>query len=259
MTKIKSKTVVFINGAFVNHACWDEWKPYFERKGYRAVAPPWPGKDADAATLRARHPDKVLAAVTLPMILDHYESIIRSLPEKPILIGHSFGGQMAQVLMGRGLAAAVIAVHAAPPQGVIPYELDFLRSTSSSLGLFTSLNKTYMMSFEKFQFAFVNGMSLDAQKKAYDAIAAPESKRAVRGGLTRAARVYFRKPHPPLLFLAGSKDQIIPAHLCKRVFKRYTDDSSVTEFVLKDRNHYVLGLSTWQQDADFVLDWIAKH
>ncbi|HEY5825448.1 MAG TPA: alpha/beta hydrolase [Cyclobacteriaceae bacterium] len=259
MSKIKSKTIVFITGAFVNNACWNEWKTYFDSKGYTTIAPPWPGKEGDAATLRARHPDKALAAVTLPMILDHYAAIIKNLDEKPILIGHSFGGQMAQVLMNKGLAEAVIAIHAAPPQGIIPYELDFLRSTSSSLGLFTSLDKTYLMSFEKFQFAFVNGMTLEEQKKAYDFLAAPESKRAVRGGLTKAASVDFKKPHPPILFLAGTKDQIIPAHLCKRVFKSYKDKNSITEFVLKDRNHYILGLPTWKEDADFILNWIAKH
>lgn len=256
---IQSKTIVFITGAFVNHSCWNEWKPYFESRGYKTLVPPWPGKDGDAATLRARHPDKVLAAVTLPQILDHYERIIRSLPEKPILIGHSFGGQMSQVLMGRGLAAAVVAIHAAPPQGVIPYELNFLRSTAASLGLFTSLEKTYLMPFEKFQFAFVNGMSPAEQKKAYNALASPESKRALRGGLTSAARVDFKAPHPPLLFLAGKQDQIIPATLCERVFKRYKDKGSVTEFKLKDRNHYILGLPTWKQDADEIIQWLQAH
>jgi pimeloyl-ACP methyl ester carboxylesterase len=256
---IQSKTIIFITGAFVNHSCWDEWRTYFENKGYKTLVPPWPGKDADAATLRARHPDKVLASVTLPQILDHYAGIIKGLPEKPILIGHSFGGQMSQVLMDRGLAAAVVAIHAAPPQGVIPFELNFLRSTASSLGLFTSLDKTYLMSFEKFQFAFTNGMPLDEQRRFYNALAVPESKRAVRGGLTKAAHVDFRKPHVPLLFLAGRQDQIIPASLCERVYKRYKDKNSVTEFVLQDRNHSILGLPTWKQDADFIINWLQKH
>ena len=259
MSLIQSKTIVFITGAFVSHSCWDEWKVYFDNKGYKTMARPWPGKNADAQTLRARHPDKVLAAVTLSDVIEHYVRIVKGLPEKPILIGHSFGGAVSQMLMDRGLAAAVVAIHAAPPQGVIPYELNFLRSTSQALGLFTSLDKTYMMSFEKWQFAFTNGMSFEDQKNAYYAIAIPESKRAARGGLTKAAYVDFKKPHVPILFLAGSKDQIITAHLCKRVFDRYTDKKSITEFVLKDRNHYVLGLPTWKEDADFIIDWIRKQ
>jgi pimeloyl-ACP methyl ester carboxylesterase len=256
---INSKTVVFITGAFVSHACWDNWKVYFESMGYTILTPPWPGKDADVATLRARHPDKALAAVTLAEVVDHYAKIIQTLPEKPILIGHSFGGAISEMLMNRGLVAAVIAIHAAPPQGVFPYEINFLRSTSKALGLFTSLDKTYMMSFKKWQFAFTNGMSLKDQQDAYNAIAIPESKRAARGGLSKAAHIDFKKPHVPLLLLAGSKDQIIPEHLCRRVFKHYKDKNSVTEFVVKDRNHYVLGLPTWKEDAKFIIDWLNKH
>ncbi len=256
MKNIQSKTIVFITGSFVSHHCWDEWRTYFESQGYTTLAPPWPGKDGDAVTLRARHPDKVLAAVKLNDILDRYTEIINKLPEKPILIGHSYGGTISQILLNRGLAVACVAIHAAPPKGVFPYEYSFLRSTFGALGVFTSLNKPYMMSFKKFQYAFVNGMSLEDQKKAYDAIAIPESKRATRGGLTRAAKVDFKKEHPPLLMLAGTNDHTIPAHLCKRVFKRYKNENSITEFVLKERNHFVLGLPTWREDAQDILEWI---
>jgi len=259
MNTINSKTIVFITGAFVSHSCWDQWRTFFESRGYTTIAPPWPGKDADAQTLRARHPDKTLASVTLGNVIDHYIRIVKELPEKPILIGHSFGGAISQMLMDRGLAAGVVAIHAAPPKGVFPYEINFLRSTSKALGLFTSLDKTYMMSFKKWQFAFTNGMSLEEQRKAYDAIAIPESKRAARGGLTKVARVDFKKPHVPMLMLAGTNDQIITSHLCKRVFKQYRDKGSVTDFWLKERNHYVLGLPTWSEDAEAILDWINTH
>jgi pimeloyl-ACP methyl ester carboxylesterase len=260
MNKINSSTIVFITGAFVNHACWNEWLTHFRRKGYTAVAPPWPGKDGDARTLRSRHPnDPKLTSVSLQDIIDHYASIIQTLQEKPILIGHSFGGLISQVLMDKGLAAGVVAIHAAPPKGVLPYEFAFLKSSAAALGYFTSIDKTYLMSFEKWQYAFTNGMSLGEQRAAYDAIAAPESKRAIRGGLTDAAKVDFSKPHVPLLFLAGTSDQTIPAHLCKRVYKRYTDKGSVTQYIEQDRNHFVLGLPTWRQDADLIADWIQKH
>lgn len=260
MNKINSKTIVFITGAFVNHACWNDWIPYFEQKGYTVIAPPWPGKDGDTETLRKRHPnDRNLADVGLQDVIDHYVNILKGLPEKPILIGHSFGAAISQMLMDRGLAAAVIAIHGAPPKGVLPYEFSFLKSTSAALGVFTSLKKTYLMSFKKFQYAFVNGMTLEEQKKAYNALATPESKRIVRGGLTSTAKVNFKKPHVPMLFLAGSQDHIIPAHLCKRVFKNYKDKNSVIEYIEQDRNHYILGLPTWKKDADLIANWIQKH
>jgi len=259
MKKIKSKTIVFITGAFVNHSCWDNWITFFEDKGYSCIAPPWPGKDADAQTLRSRHPDRALASVTLEDIVNHYKAIVAALPECPILIGHSFGGLISQVLMNQGMADAVVAIHAAPPKGVIPYEWEFLKSNTKALGYFTSSNDTYLISFKSWQYVFTNDMELDDQKNAYYSYAIPESKRAIRGGLSDAAAVDFKKPHAPLLFLAGDRDHCIPAHLCERVFKRYKHKSSITEFKLKDRNHFILGLPTWREDAGDVLGWLNKY
>lgn len=256
---IHSKTIVFITGAYVSHACWDPWQEYFRSKGYSTIAPPWPGKDADTATLRNRHPDKALAAVTMFDIVDHYISIVKKLPETPIVIGHSFGGLFAQILLNRGLAAAAVAIHAVPPQGIIPYEFNFLKSNAATLGFFTSLDKTFLMPFKKWQFAFTNGLPLEVQKSSYYDLVIPESKRAARGGLTKAAYVDFKKEHEPLLLLAGSEDQCIPAHLNKRVYESYKSKHSVTDFLVKKRNHFVLGLPTWKQDADYILDWIKKQ
>jgi pimeloyl-ACP methyl ester carboxylesterase len=259
MKKIQSKTILFITGAYVHHSCWDEWRLYFESKGYTTIACPWPQKDADPATLRSRHPDKALAAVTMYDIVDHFTDVIKKLSEKPILIGHSFGGLFTQVLLNKGLAAAGVAIHAVPPQGIIPYEFNFLKANAATLGFLTSLNKTYLMPFKKWQFAFTNGMPFDVQKKSYYDLVIPESKKAARGGLTKAAYVDFKKEHEPLLLLAGTRDQCIPAHLCERVFKSYKSKNSVTDFRLKERNHFVLGQPTWKEDAAFIYNWIQEN
>ncbi|MVT07867.1 alpha/beta fold hydrolase [Chitinophaga sp. ysch24] len=256
---MSSSTIVFLTGAYVSHACWDQWQSFFQEKGYNTMAPPWPGKDADTETLRRRHPDKHLSAVTMDDVVNHYTSIIQKLPEKPILIGHSFGGLFTQVLLNRGYAAGAVAIHAVPPQGVFPYELNFLKSNLPTLGFFSSLDKTYLMPFKKWQFSFTNGMSLEQQKKGYEQLVIPESKRAARGGLTKAAYVDFSKPHPPLLLLAGTDDQCIPEHLCRRVHKSYRDRNSVTEYVVNKRNHFVLGLPGWQKDAQFIYNWLQTH
>lgn len=256
MKKIQSKTILFITGAYVSHACWNNWKTFFESKGYTTIAPPWPGKDADALTLRNRHPDKALAAVSLDDVVNSHISIAKSLPEKPILIGHSFGGLIAQILLNKGFGVACVAIHAVPPQGIFPYEINFLKSNIATLGFFTPINKTFLMSFKKWQFAFTNGLSAEVQKSSYYELVIPESKRAARGGLGKAAYVDFKKEHEPLLLLAGTADQCIPAHLSKRVFNSYKSKKSVTEFVEKDRNHFVLGLPTWKEDATYILDWI---
>ncbi|OJV20482.1 MAG: alpha/beta hydrolase [Dyadobacter sp. 50-39] len=258
---MKTKTVLFVTGAFVTHHCWDEWRTYFEERGYNTFAPAWPFKDGTAAELRARQPhDTDLARLTLAELVDHHADIAKGLPEKPIIIGHSLGGLITQILLNRDLAAAAVAIHSVPPQGIIPYEFSFLKSTWGALGLFTSLDETYLMPFDTWQYAFVNEMPLDEQQKAYDLFTAPESKRVARGGLTSAAAVDFDKPHAPLLLTSGSLDNIIPPHLNNRNYERYKKNGSVLEYKeFPGRNHHVLAQAGWESDADYILDWIKNY
>jgi pimeloyl-ACP methyl ester carboxylesterase len=261
METTNTKTILFVTGAFVTHHCWDEWRTYFESKGYKTLAPAWPFKDGHADELRKRQPNDVdLALLTLSEVIDSYANVAKSLPEKPIIIGHSLGGCMTQILVNRGLAAAGVAIHPVPPLGVFPYEFSFLKGGWKSLGLFTSLKKTYLMSFKDWQYAFVNGQPLAEQQAAYEQFTVPESKTVARGGLSSAAKIDWDKPHAPLLITAGSWDHIIPAHLNARNFKRYPQNGSVVEYKeFPGRNHFVLGQPGWQGDADYVLDWIKKY
>jgi pimeloyl-ACP methyl ester carboxylesterase len=261
MRSIQSKTIVFVTGAFVTHMGWDPWKKYFESKGYKTIAPSWPFKDAPPAVLRKRQPnDTDLASLTLAGLVDHYVNIVRSQPEKPIVIGHSLGGLVTQIIVNRDLAAAGVAIHSAPPLGVFPYEFSFLKAGWKALGLFTPLKKTYLMSFKDWQYAFVNGMPLEEQKAAYEQNTIPESKTVARGGLTSAAKVDFAKEHAPLLLTAGSEDTIIPAHLNFRNYKKYKKNNSVLDYKeFPGRNHFVLGQSSWKEDADYILEWISKN
>lgn len=162
--------------------------------------------------------------MTLSEVIDHYSGFVKRFYEKPIVIGHSLGGLMTQVLVNRDLAAAGVAIHSVPPLGVFPYEFSFLKGGWKSLDLFTSLKETYLMSFEDWQYAFVNGMPLEEQKAAYEKFTIPESKTVARGGLSRAAKVDFEKPHAPLLLTSGSEDTIIPAHLNLRNFEKYVQN-----------------------------------
>lgn len=263
MKSSSSKTILFITGAFVHNSGWDNWKTYFGSKGYKTLAPAWPFKDAPtAADLRNRQPnDTDLAALTLTELVDHYANIAKSFPEKPIAIGHSLGGLVTQILVNRDLVVAGAAIHPVPPQGVIPYEFSFLKAGWKSLGLFTSLKKTYLMSLSDWQYAFTNGMSLADQKASWEANTIPESKTVARGGLTSAAKVDFNKPHPPLLITSGSEDNILPPSLNIRNFKAYKkDNGSVIDYKeFPGRNHYVVGQPTWKEDADYILDWLDKN
>lgn len=262
MKTVDSKTIVFITGAFVSHQGWREWERYFQSKGYTTVAPPWPYKDNSPETLRRKHPvnNPGLASLTLNELVDHYAKIVKGFPEKPIVIGHSLGGLISQIIVNRDLAAAGAVIHPVPPQGVFPYEFSFLKAGWRALGLFTSLKKTYLMSFQKWQYAFVNNMSLLEQRKAYAENTIPESKTVARGGLTSAAKVDFKKAHAPLLITSGDQDNIIPAHLNLRNFKKYKQrEDSILEYKeFQGRNHFVVGLPTWKEDADYILNWLEK-
>lgn len=260
MKTINSKTVLFVTGNFVSHHGWDDWKTYFEKQGYTTLAPAWPFKDAPAAELRQRHPDKDIASLRLTQVVDYFADIIKSLPEKPIVIGHSMGGLITQLLLSRGLAAAAVAIHSVPPQGVFATRFSFYKATWGPLGFFTAAKNTFLMSFPQWQYAFTNGMPLAEQQKAYDENVIPESKLISRDGISSAAKIDFKKAHAPLLFVAGEKDNIMPASLNFSNYKKYKNADSITDFKeFKGRNHFVLGQPTWKENADYILNWIDEH
>lgn len=261
MKNIQSKTIVFIHGAFVHYSGWEQWSRYFESKGFTTHMPPWPQKEAPPEVLRGQHPNSKIATLRLIQVIDHYAEFVKKLPEKPIIIGHSLGGLITQVLVNRGLSAAGVCIHPVPPQGVIPYEFSFLKSGWRAMGLFTSTKKTYLMSFKTWQYAFTNGMSLADQKEAYEVSVVPESKLLTRDGLTSAAYVDFKKPHPPLLFIGGTADHIMPSTLTRRIFGRYSKyKDSVTEYKeYEGRNHYALVKPDMQEYADYVWEWLKRE
>ncbi|OXB03741.1 alpha/beta hydrolase [Flavobacterium pectinovorum] len=252
-------TILFITGAFVSNKCWDDWKVFFESKGFTTLAPAWPYKDAPAAVLRDRHPDPQIAGLRLTALIDHFENITKNLPQKPIIIGHSIGGLIAQILLQRNLASAAIAIHSVPPQGIMTFKFSFLKAGWGPLGFFTSAKKTFLMTFSQWQYAFTNGMPEEWQEKAYYDSVIPESKLIVRDTITSAAKVDFNASHNPLLLIAGSADHTIPKSLNYSNYKKYTDKNSITDFkVFPERNHFVLNQPGWQEIAVFIQDWIGK-
>ncbi|PSL22997.1 alpha/beta fold hydrolase [Chitinophaga ginsengisoli] len=260
MKGIPTRTIVFITGAFVSSSCWDNWKIYYEQNGYKTIAPSWPHKDASAEVLRNSHPNEKIASMRLSVLVDYYASVVKALPEKPILIGHSIGGLIVQLLLQQGLGALGVAIHSVPPQGIFTFKLSFLKAGWGPLGFFTSAKKTFLMSFEQWQYAFTNGMECDEQKDAYYKFAIPESKLIVRDTITKAARVNFENPHAPLLLTSGSADNTIPASLNYANYKKYGHSNSVTDYKeFEGRNHFVLGQSTWEIDAEYILKWIEKQ
>jgi pimeloyl-ACP methyl ester carboxylesterase len=260
MKKLQSKSILFITGAFVGNNCWDEWKLYVEAQGYKAIAPSWPNKNDSPENLRNRHPDTLVASNRLSQLTDYYADIAKKMDDDPIIIGHSIGGLIVQLLLQRGIGSIGIAIHSVPPQGIFTFKISFLKAGWRALGFFTSTRKTYLMSFQTWRYAFTNGMTCDEQKESYFRLVVPESKLIVRDTISSAAKINFRNPHAPLLFVSGSNDHTIPASLNYSNYKKYRNSGSVTEYQeFKGRNHLVLGQDTWKENADYILEWIRKQ
>ena len=257
MRRIQTKTIVFITGAFFSNSVWDEWRNYFENQGYITIAPSWPHKDATTAELISRHPDAAIASVDLKQVVAHYSEILKNLPEQTILIGHSVGGLITQLLLQEDLAVAGIVIHSMPPQNLLKINLSFFKSPWASFGFFTAGNKSFLMSFAEWQGVFTHGMPLPLQKSAYDQFLVPESKKIIRDLFTNAARVDFKRTHVPLLFISAAKDPFIPASLSYSNYKHYQQNDSITDHREFDgRNHLVLIQPGWEQHAEFILNWI---
>lgn len=254
------KTIVFITGAFISHSCWNEWILFFENKGYKAVAPPWLCKNDSAFDLRQKHPNSKNAAISLNDILDYYTEIIEKLPEKPILIGHSYGGLLTQLLIQKELGSIGICIHSFPPSNLISYRfLCFYKAILNSLGYFTQKNQTYLMSFKEWQYYFTSQMSVEEQQTTYETLAIPESKLLMRDLFSKSAKIKFKKKHPPILFLSGSGDKFTSSVIHYLNFKKYKNVHSITCYKeFRDTNHLVLKQENWPLIAEFIVNWLEK-
>ena len=239
--------------------CWDKWNIYFDSKGYKCIAPAWPFKDASTEDLRNMHPDTAIASNRLAGLTDFFADIITSLSEKPVIIGHSLGGLVVQLLLQRGLGAAGVAIHSLPPLNTITGKLSLPKAWWEAMGFFSSVEKTYMLSFKKWKCTFDNQMSCEKQKESFYKYAIPESKMIVRDTFKCKAKIDFKNPHSPLLFTSGGYDQLIPAALNFKNYINYKTGESIIEYKnFRYHNHLVFDHLAWKEEADYILDWLEE-
>jgi pimeloyl-ACP methyl ester carboxylesterase len=235
--------------------CWEKWIPYYESKGYHCVAPAWPGRDKSVEELRRAHPDSELAKLKLNQVVDQMETFIKGLNEKPAIIGHSMGGLAVQILLQRDVAVAGIAIDPAPPAGVFTTEFSFVKANFPAINPFL-LSQPVQMTFEHFQYAFVNTLPLDEQHAAYDRYVVPESRGVPTSSLGAAGKVDFSRPRRPLLITAGEKDHIIPASLNRLNHQKYKGPSVADFKEFAGRDHFLTGSRGWEEIADYCLAWL---
>ena len=259
-----SKNIVFIHGGWVTPLCFDRFIPFFEERGYTCVAPAWPGKDIDPDEQR-RTTDPRLLSVGFEEITKHYEKLIGEMKEPPILIGHSFGGLIAQILIGRGFGKAGIALNSAPPKGVSPFHLSTIKILLPMYLTPFFWKKSAPMPFDNFQHAVGMTIPLDEQKRVYAKYVVPESGRL----LLQAAFMPFHNltsvnfkndKRSPLLLVAGSIDEFCTPEQNYENFKKYKNSSAVTDFkTIEDVTHWSIGGPHRKELAELCMDWLEKQ
>lgn len=254
---MKSKTIVLIHGLFVNNTSWTAWKTYFEAKGYTVYTPANPGHDDDPAALRKNiHPQ--LTETGFEDVVMNIVKLIDKLPEKPIVVGHSLAGLVVQKLIEMDKAVAGISIDGAPPKNVFA-PLATIKVVLPVVNFFKG-NSAFLGSREWYHNAFFNNYSRQESDKLFDEIAVPESRKIARDTLLKSfAKVDFKKPHKPLLFIGGEKDNIFSSAFTKRIAGSYKDKNSIVDFKeFKGRSHFICGEEGWQEVADHIISWMEK-
>ncbi|SDE33969.1 alpha/beta hydrolase [Niabella drilacis] len=226
--RINSKTIVFCHGLFVTAKSWKGWVKFFEDRGYTCHAPSNPYHDHSVTEMWESTPEE-LGAVTFEDVVNNLSTFINTLPEKPILIGHSLGGLAVQKLVELGKAAAGIMVDGAAPAGIIPTEWSFLEANLPVLNPLKG-DSVFHPSKKWWFYAFGNNLTREESDAAFDEFAVPESRNIPRSTTKSFAKIDFDKPHVPFLFIAGEKDHIIPKGLNEKNFKAYKDENSIKDF-----------------------------
>ena len=256
--------VVFIHGLWLLPTSWDRWAAVFEKAGYTALTPGWPDDPETVAEAKA-HPE-VFAHKTIGQVADHYAEVIGKLKKKPAVIGHSFGGLLTQIVAGRGLSAASVAIDPAPFRGVLPLPFSALKSASPVLGNPANRNKAIPLTYEQFRYAFANAVSEDEAKELYDTFAVPASGapifQAAAANLNpwTEAKVDTKNPdRGPLLIINGEKDHTVPWAIANASYKQQKGNKAVTEIVeMPNRGHALVIDGGWREVADKALAFVQR-
>ena len=256
--------VVFVHGLWLLPSSWDRWAGLFREAGFVALTPGWPD-DPETVEEANAHPE-VFAGKSIGQVADHFQAIAGKLTKKPAIIGHSFGGLLAQILAGRGLSAATVAIDPAPFRGVLPLPISALKSAWPVLHNPANRNRAVPLTFEQFRFAFANAVSEDEAHELYSHFAVPASGAPLFQAATAnfnpwtEAAVETDNPNRgPLLIISGEKDNTVPWAIANASFKREQRNPGVTEIVeIPNRGHALTIDSGWRDVAQTALEFIKR-
>lgn len=257
--------VVFVHGLWLLPSSWDNWRQLFEEKGYTTLAPGWPD---DPETVAQAHDDpEVFANKRIKQVTEHYAGAIHQLKRKPVVIGHSFGGLIAQMLADESLSAVTVAIDAAGFRGVLPLPLSELKSGAPVLSNPRNYHRAVSLTYEQFRYGFANMLDEEEAHQLYDTYAVPGSGTFVFQGASANLnpwtedRVNTKNPERgPLLLIAGERDHTVPLAVVKAEYKLQQHNPAVTEFHnMPNRGHSLIIDHGWQEVAETALSFITKQ
>lgn len=259
-------TVVLVHGLWMTPRSWEGWVDHYTAKGLTVLTPAYPGFEVEVEALREN--PQVIADLTVPETVDHLASVVESVDTPPIIIGHSFGGTLTQLLLARGLGAAGVVIDSAPTEGVRVNPVSQARSLFPALKNPANRHKAVGFTPEEFHYAFTNTLTEEESRKVWDRYAIPAPGSWVwEFGLFANFKpghqdtwVDYDADRAPLLFIAGGKDHIMPASVNRSNAKHYKNSPALTDFhEFEDRDHWTCAAPGWEAVADHALDWALRH
>ncbi len=254
--------IVLIHGLWMTPRSWEHWKERYESRGHEVITPPWPGLDGEVEALRAD--PTPLARLDLKTVIDSYERIVRGLDSPPIVMGHSTGGSVVQVLLNRGCGAAGVGIAPATVKGVYDLPLSTLRATRAVLANPRNRGKATPIDKKQFHYNFANTLSRQESDALWERYAVPAANNVLfdlaLGNFKRdaATKVDFEKPdRAPYLAIAGGKDHVVPAKAAMHNTEKYKT-GTVAFMSFPNRPHFP-GVPGWEDVADYALDWAVEH
>ena len=259
--------IVLIHGLWMTPRSWEHWVPYYQAKGHEVIAPAYPGFEIEVEALREN--PEIIAEATVPATLEHLVDVVEGLNTPPIIMGHSFGGTLTQLLVNRGLGAAAVTIDSAPPEGVRVNPPSQIKSLFPILANPANRHRAVGFTKEQFHFAFANTCSREESDAAYDRLHIPAPGNWVwayglianwKPGHQETWVDYDLDDRAPLLFIIGGKDHLMPPSVQRSNAKKYRNSEALTEtYEFPDRSHFTGAEPGWEQVADYALEWATRH